>query len=270
MISIFDLEKRFDYFEEHERIIDYIENVRPIYIRSKYMSLRDFADYLIHHFPLNESSRNLEEYFNDYGFYNQDSENDIQSILLELNFYYTFIRWIYSINLFNPYSKNESESFDYLEECIRKIDWFLEKANYQSVETDFDDRIKNKKIIFIKRDADVDSVLHIAESSVKIDILSYLDFTIENNVEEKQNIVRRLYISIDTQTEKQLYYSNNCKKQYDDVIRVMNYVRHGQEEKLNDKDLIDLCDKVFYMYLHLIRTPIIARYRKDTIGLIAD
>lgn len=269
MISIFDLEKRFDWTEEFNRIENDFMQRKLLYVQDRYCSFMSLLNLFIKEFPLNESSKDLDQYYYDYGYYDGDER---VNNLRKLNFYFNYVVWLFKnkyINTSNTYLYGEQNS-EAIISFFKRIDYFLEKANYKAIETNFDDRIKDNKFIFIKRDADVDSVLHIVEPSVKIDILSYLDFTIENNVVEKQNIIRRLYISIDTQTEKQLYYSNNCKKQYDDVIRVMNYVRHGQEEKLNDKDLIDLCDKVFYMYLHLIRTPIIARYRKDTIGLIAD
>lgn len=263
MISIFDLEKRFDWFEEYDRIIDFIDKIGNIYINDRQASIHFYADKLMEIFPLNESARSLEEYFTDYGFYNSDDVDDYKSSLLFLNFYYVLIDWTFNkkVNIFDSYDSNIRVSIKNLATCLKKIEWFLEKANYKIVNGGYDDRLELNKILFVKRNEDVDSILHTVSHDIAIDLLTYIDFRFENDLAHKEAVIARLYKDVESKKDE-LNKSPNLQL-YKDTKYALNIPRHHREYHLNDDQRIKWCDNAFRLYIHLIRSSEIALIQKE-------
>ncbi|WZU00589.1 hypothetical protein MGH68_13720 [Erysipelothrix sp. D19-032] len=101
-----------------------------------------------------------------------------------------------------------------------------------------------------KRDADVDSVLPDVQSDIRLDLLSYLDFKNENNLEQKMNILRRLYLDIEERGDE--LYKDPNRKLYTTTKSLLNNVRHHRKD-FDEEKLMTNCDLAFYHYIHLIR-----------------
>lgn len=118
-----------------------------------------------------------------------------------------------------------------------------------------------KTIIIIKRDYDVDTVLNEFSPDLRIQLLTYLDFRTENNVRHKENIIKNLYNDLESK-ESELDVEPN-RNLFKTTKFALNYPRHHHENKLSDDKRIEICDKGFYLYIHLVRSKIIGQYQKD-------
>jgi len=269
--SIFELEQRFDIDKEFDKIFDDYLQRRDLEIKdgSSYRngSMMDFINMFMEDFPLAGSSRTYTEFFEERNISlmkTSDKKKTLEFYLYQLELINNFISWTLG---------DDTPSFD--QSCknqvvllISKMDLFLEKCNYERINLGYNETYEMKIIKIVKRDADVDSVIPIINPDFMQDVLSYLDFRIENNLVEKENIIKRLYNYLEK--EKFILNVDPNKKFFSDTKRVLNYCRHFRENKLSNEEMILLLDKAFYMFLHLIRTPMVKQYLEDTKNLITD
>lgn len=125
----------------------------------------------------------------------------------------------------------------------------------------------NDHITFIKRNADVDSVLTQLEEEpdIRLLLLSYNDFRVENSLEDKQYIIRKLADWLEPQRNK---YKSINPKLTSDVFAAINNgnIRHNNTKQWNfktDKDQLKMYDKIFKMILHLIREEDVKKIREE-------
>ena len=105
----------------------------------------------------------------------------------------------------------------------------------------------DNRITYIKRDADVDSVLSVLENdeNIRLVLLEYNDFRIENNVTKKRIILKKLG---DYLEPKRKEYNSINKSLTDDIFFMLNkfYIRHNNDENFkfdSDDDYIKWYDK---------------------------
>ena len=131
--------------------------------------------------------------------------------------------------------------------------------NYKAIEV-------NKHYTFIKRDADVDSVLHILESEddLRLSLLEYNDFRIENNIKEKRIILKQIG---DYLEPKRKYFNTYNKTLTECIFNLLNKlrVRHFDDDQkdFSNEEYIIWYDKLFKMMIHLIRTTSIVDIQKE-------
>lgn len=87
-VDIFSLEKRFDLQKEYSKIEDdlikrKVLDLSGMYDTNLYISFYDLINLSILKCPFNESSRNLEEYFEEYGI---NGMNNQHQILMKVDF----------------------------------------------------------------------------------------------------------------------------------------------------------------------------------------
>lgn len=268
VISIFDLEKRTNLKNETIKL-------------HKYLSRKVFKDYnhytgnfynmvnsCIELWPDRYTATNINDFFDQYGisFDIQNFSND--ECLYYLQFIMNFIKWIYEeykkesnknddsyytydfqkSNMFSNLAENNSFYFGTIIENIQHI---VELCNY-------DIEIINEHFTFIKRDADVDSILPILENEddLRIALLEYNDFRIENNKEEKKIILKKIGDYLEPRRKE---FSSLNKSLTDDVFFMLNnfYIRHNNDKNIKfdtDEEYILWYDNLFMMMIQLIRT----------------
>lgn len=169
---------------------------------------------------------------------------------------------IYGINfnkkIFDLFINNQDE-FDLITTNIKII---MDFSNY-SIEK------INDHYTFIKRDADTDSILSIIENEndLRLALLEYNDFRIENDVEEKKKLIFKIYQFIELHKKDYQEKNNTLYKSISHIVN--NYkIRHSNscQISLNDSDTIEVYDICFKMMIHLIRDS----YIKDSFKKIKE
>lgn len=269
-ISILDLEQRTDAVTELEKLLQFLNN-EPHHSNGSQDSFVDLMNYKINLLPYTGTSQNFSQYWHERTirlFATNNSEATIL-ILHLISFYRTYISWVVSNdqnkNLIYGRYNNINENFTFKINNI--INYLLPLLNYK-IEYEEKNKYGFKTPLIIKRDVDVDSALHlINDSDTRLDLLSYLDFRLENNLQAKQDILVRLYKTIiddgkDTYSSPaktddfRLKYQNEL---YERIKQIYNKtdIRHGGSGKveLTEEEKLKYYDMCFYLLLQLIRTP---------------
>ena len=125
----------------------------------------------------------------------------------------------------------------------------------------------NNHYTFIKRDADTDSILSIIENEddLRLALLEYNDFRIENDINEKRIILKKLG---DYLEPKRKEFNSINKSLTDDIFYMLNkfYIRHNNDGNIkfdSNTDYIKWYDKLFKMIIHLIRSKYILDVQKE-------
>lgn len=259
-ISIFDLEKRFDWEEEVRRLSSLIYDDKRIDTIYSTCSFSEVIDDSIIYFPMAQSARNAEEYFEDLNYETSDRKT---TQLRYIHFYTIYLEWYLAnhsllIRKIKNYA-NEVSLKDYGEIYFRNLSSFLEGANYKWISGSYDEKLKIYQSLFVKRDHDVDSILNIVEADIRLRLLTYLDFRNEKNLEFKIETMRILYIDIEKD-------KNSFKKLNENLFKetkfALNKTRHPDEyfQNLTNEEKMDFCDKAFDCYIHLIRESTIKEH----------
>lgn len=259
-ISIFELEKRFDLEKEFEKISNDLilrENIwltNGMYETYKYISFEKLINNSILRFPGNKSSRSLNEYFLEYRI---DDMPLKEGILMKVDFFINYILWM-----------KDSDDFTFSDDSFAKgiipilnnCKYIIEELNYTLIK-DKNAKYNYPQYIIVKRDYDVDSVLSQFSSDLRVQLLTYLDFRNENDLRYKESVIYNLYKDLESREDELKVQQND--KLYNDTKFALNYPRHHRDSSLNEKKRIELCDKAFYMYIHLIRSKLIRQYQED-------
>lgn len=267
-LSILDLEQRIDPFSEYHKLLSFLKN-------ESFINCRSFIQYLegkLNLIPYIKSSRTIEGYFIERGVVlpPQTTQEATDVLLYLISFYETYMRWVCVNNNFDLIYKDAHIWGDY-EAHIQKMNniviSILEGLNYKIIYEEENNQYGFKAPLIVKRDTDVDSVLPLVHSDIRIDLLSYLDFRVENNLQAKEDILARLYKTI-IDDGKEIYFTAGktddfrLKYQnelYDRIKLVYNQtnIRHGGQGKieLTNEDKHKYYDMCFYLLLQLIRTP---------------
>lgn len=276
MTSIFDIEKRLPLNLECKRINQLIKK-NKFYIRNDntFYNLYDIIDnFLFLKWSHRHTATCLNDffeyfdidfkYFKDSNIYLSDNQ-----CLYYLETLVNFISFL-SNDINNPFTQIVKFSdFDLINEFIKSIskniDITLESVNMKKYSA-------NLSIIrFTKRDVDADAALvAVNDRDIALDILSFLDFRNENNINEKKSIITRLYKHLEA--NQNIYKSIRIKPNantkdlnpYDEFFILANKfdIRHhpkdllknGTFQKLDDKRTIDVLDICFRLFLRIINT----------------
>ena len=259
--SIFDLEVRLDFDKEYKRIMEIIDS--PIFSTSYQsgFSFYEIINSIFQFWPYRRTARTIDEYFELKDLRFGDFSSSKEEKLYDLQFVFDFIFWIYNPN------REMSEMYDSIriESIIRNClennrhHFVLITDNIEEIIESLNMEIQtiNDHITFIKRDADVDSVLTQLEEepNIRLLLLSYNDFRIENSLNDKKQIVRKLADWLEPQRNKYKSINSNLTKDIFNAINNGN-IRHNTPNQWhfeNDEEQIKMYDKIFKMILHLIR-----------------
>lgn len=257
-MSIRNLERRYNYTREATKLTKLLVIDRVFYDSPFNYSVLDLLDNLIPDLPFNHTSLDLETYFDDLDltFLHDDSYIHKDSILAFISLWYNAIFFI--PNSMKLQNKTVTDSIG---KIIQKI---LDDLNYKTEILEPTADYQHKETILLKRDVDVDSVLEISTADERIWLLSYLDFRVENDYEHKVQTIRHLYTIFE---QNRTDYKQLNKKLTSATGNIMNIIRHKQIYDYLTHEIIDMCDKAFYMYIQLKRTPLINEYIDYSNGL---
>lgn len=259
--SIFDLEVRLDFDKEYKRIMEIIDS--PIFSTSYQsgFSFYEIINSIFQFWPYRRTARTIDEYFELKNLRFGDFSSSKEEKLYDIQFVFDFICWIYNPNreMSEMYDSIRIESI--IKDCLEsnRHHFVLITDNIEEIIESLNMEIQtiNDHITFIKRNADVDSVLTQLEEKpdIRLLLLSYNDFRVENNLEDKQHIIRKLADWLEPQRKK---YSSINSNLTSDVFAAINNgnIRHNNTKQWNfktDKDQLKMYDKIFKMILHLIR-----------------
>ncbi len=263
--SIFDLEKRTDLKKECLKIERYLD--KPMFLDLNYYHNKSFwkmVDSFIEYWPYRYTATTIKDFFDLYELpWNVKDMNDEQC-LYYLQLIFDIIMWIDRQNC--HYNTIKSELFELKRQnnncfitIIRNITLTIELLNYKAIEID-------NHYTFIKRDADVDSILHILESEddLRLMLLEYNDFRIENDIKEKRIILKQIG---DYLEPKRKYFNTYNKTLTECVFNLLNKLRirhsNDKQKELSNEEYILWYDKLFKMMIHLIRTTSIVDIQKE-------
>ena len=268
--SIFELEKRTDIRKECLRMEEYLD--RPQFIKidgySGKSTFWSMANSCFKFWPYRYTATSVYDFFDLIQLPMKVKEMNNTEYFYYLQFIFDFVMWISSYNddvifdidpnedLYDLFFDNEDE-FDLITTNIKII---MEFSNY-SIEK------INDHYTFMKRDADTDSILSIIENEndLRLALLEYNDFRIENDINEKRIILKKLG---DYLEPKRKEFNSINKTLTDDIFYMLNkfYIRHNNDGNIkfdSNTDYIKWYDKLFKMIIHLIRSKYILDVQKE-------
>ena len=265
MKSIFDLENRLDINNEFEKLVRelYEDRNAALYAEDKYRpkeysTLIEAIDKMIFlKWKYRDTFIDVDEYLEHIGV---DYERTLiygAAPIDKINFLY-FLEFL--ANMWVLIKKEDSIELSQRAIAVMKnIHKILEKMNYKLKELE-------DKVVIVKRDSDVDSVLTLVPVDIANILLEYNDFRIQNDIEAKKKILKDidLYIEkhkeIKEQTDSELYNSIGM------VVNKMG-VNHPIKEEpfksFKEKQLIEWYDKCFLMMIHAIRTVEVNKTKQE-------
>lgn len=175
-----------------------------------------------------------------------------------MNFYINVISWgeknIYG---FTKERNHEIQNF-----FKKRVDIILELANYRQEFLPFNEELAYEPVIFVKRNADLDSVLHLVSPDIRVDLLTYFDFRLENDIQGKQSILKRLADYFEPDRDK---YNLVNRKLTSKIFQLFNNcnIRHANDRQMqfeSDVEQLEYYDICFNLILHLLREGKIEEY----------
>lgn len=276
--SIFDLEVRLDFEKEYRRIMEIIDS--PIFSTSHQsgLSFYQIINSIFQFWPYRRTARTIDEYFELKNLRFGDFSSSKEEKLYDLQFMLDFIYWIIDRNrkISKMYDSIRIRSIieDLLESNRHHFVLITDNIEEVIESLNMDIQEINDHITFIKRNADVDSVLTQLEEEpdIRLLLLSYNDFRVENSLEDKQYIIRKLADWLEPQRNK---YKSINPKLTSDVFAAINNgnIRHNNIKQWSfktDEDQLKMYDKIFKMILHLIREEDVKKIREEIKTLNAD
>lgn len=261
VISIFELEKRTNFKQECLKIEDYLLRYKYIIPKDGYVhTFWDLVDYCFEAWPYRYTATTWQEFFSLIKLKEKVDYMMEDEYFYYLQFIYEFISWL--ITAADYYRYHNKEDVYTIEKIVEKnylsfrtivqnIQLIAELMNYKIEKID-------SHYTFIKRDADVDSILPSLENEedLKIALLEYNDFRIENNKEEKKIILKKIGDYLEPCRKE---FSSLNKSLTDDVFFMLNnfYIRHNNDKNIKfdtDEEYILWYDNLFMMMIQLIRT----------------
>lgn len=255
--SIFDLEKRTDLNKEVIRLDGYLREKKFFNANGYIRTFWGVIDELFALWPHRYTATTFIEYFELFQITPIPSHMNEEQRFYYLQFIYDFIMWIENNsqiyiagdNISDVYHvgiRNREERFNVIKTNIELI---AELTNYKL-------EFINEHYTFIKRDVDVDLVLKQLETEedLRLALLSYNDFRIEEDIKEKKIILKQIGDWLEPNRQN-LNSINKCLT--DDIFFVLNKaeIRHNNrnELRLDDNSILQLYDELFKMMLHLLR-----------------
>lgn len=190
---------------------------------------------------------NTEEYLRFLGLYINESlisESTIYSIE-EDKFLYFLEFLVNMVELLK--TKSDVDFNDRSCATIENIPLILEKMNYKLAK-------ENDKILIIKKDADIDTVIQSVPDDIGKLLLEYNDFKIKDDILAKRNILKQIDLYIEKNI-KLKGYDSGLENAIGKIINELG-VNHPINKKYinySNNQLIEFYDKCFIMMLHAIR-----------------
>lgn len=251
--SIFTLERRFDFDKEFKRLLDLLEKRDYINVDCYDKSFWDLVNQEFKNWKYRISAVNVEQYLEDIGIdfdsiYNLNDKEKFYVLQLVIN----WVNYIISNDLiYDGFTEDDRKK--YLKPVIviyENIKYILESLNYKLVK-------KEDLFSFTKRDENIDSILKQLENEddLRIALLSYNDFRIENDLNEKKSILFDIATWLEPHKSDFLKINNSLTN---DVFFILNKadIRHNNRNELqfkDDSEKLKLYDDLFKMIVHLIR-----------------
>lgn len=271
-ISIVNLEQRTNAIKELEKLKEFIQTelfYQPLlYKPRENLTFLKFIKKHILELPFSKTANTFEQYCEEIGVnLNPQSEKEAtKSILYVTNFIMNTITAILcdsrgplpTIESIASYVRSEIKYTVY----HSRIERLLELFNYKQELGHYDRENDFHEIIFTKRDADVDSVLPIVTPDTRIDLLSYLDFRLENNLIEKQTILKRLAAYLEPKRKEYESFNKGLTSSIFYLFNNIN-IRHNNTQQVtfeSEAEQIEYYDICFKMILHLIREKEVSGY----------
>lgn len=257
--SIFDLEKRTDLKKECLRLEKYLNTEQFCILKSlkPYYTFWDMVDSFIEFWPYRYTATNIEDYFNFYELPFEAAIMNNEQCFYYLQIVLDIIMWLNdqkeNYNLDSTHfelSVLEENNKDRFYTITNNISLIAELSNYDIEKI-------NEHYTFVKKDADVDSILHQLETEedLRLVILSYNDFRIEKNIDEK---AKRLKKIADWLEPKRKDFEKYNKPLTSDIFYILNNanIRHNNNKQLNlsTEETLSLYNDLFTMMIHLIRS----------------
>lgn len=269
MKSIFDLENRLDINNEFERFVRELYEDRNAalyaedeYHQKEYSTLIEVIDKKIFlKWKYRDTFIDVDEYLENIGVdYEKTLMYGVEPI--DKTTFLYFLEFL--ANMWVLIKKEDSiELSQRAIATMENIPKILEKMNYKLKELE-------DKVIIVKRDSDVDSILTVVSEDIVDILLEYNDFRIKNNIEEKKKILKK----IDLYIEKNIKIKSFDKGLDDSIGTIVNKmgINHPIEEEfktLTVTELIEWYDKCFFMMIHAIRTVEINKIKDERKKLIS-
>lgn len=269
MKSIFDVENRLDIRREYERLarVFYEDRESALYAeddyhQKEYSTLIEAIDKMIFlKWKYRDTFIDVDEYLEHIGVdYEKTLIYGVEPI--DKTTFLYFLEFL--ANMWVLIKKEDSiELSQRAIATMENIPKILEKMNYKLKELE-------DKVIIVKRDSDVDSILTVVSEDIADILLEYNDFRIKNNIEEKKKILKK----IDLYIEKNIKIKSFDKGLDDSIGTIVNKmgINHPIEEEfktLTVAELTEWYDKCFFMMIHAIRTVEINKIKDERKKLIS-
>lgn len=268
--SIFDLEKRTDLKKECIKIEKYLNKPQFSILNYSHQghSFWCMVNSFFEFWPYRYTATDITEFFELYELPFEAEKMNDEECLYYLQLIFDILMWLDIQSSYNydsvEYELHELKRInnDRFLTIIKNIILIAELSNY---------KIKKigKHYTFIKRDADVDSILHILESEddLRLCLLEYNDFRIENNREEKKIILKKIGDYLEPRRGE---FNSYNKSLTDDIFFMLNkfYIRHNNDNNIQfdtDEEYILWYDNLFKMMIQLIRTKYIVQVQKELV-----
>ena len=265
--SIFELERRFDFDKEFKRLLDLLDQ-RIYNCEYRYFKPQNFWTIVNCYFTswkYRLSAITAEQYLEDidinFNYLYECNDEQKMYVLQFVDSYVFFLINNYKIsrenikddNTYNPYIT----IIDNIGHIIKNLNFKRECDN------------QKEHITYIKRDADVDSVLTILEKEedLRLALLEYNDFRIEKDKDSKKQIITKIGQYIELNKDKYKETNNTLYKNISDILNNFN-IRHSNDKQIvvRDIDIIPIYDTCFKMMIHLIRDE----YVKNSYKVLID
>lgn len=276
MKSIFDLENRLDISKEYEKIIyEIYENQNAalyeedMYHQKQYGSLIEAIDAVIFlKWKHRDTFMDVEEYLEHLGV-------DYETTLLRANLYVEKDTFLYLLEfLANMAMLMENEKTIELSKrtiaILENIPKILEKMNYKLEELE-------DKVIIVKRNSDVDSILDKVPENISMLLLEYNDFRICNDLKAKAKILKAIDLYLDNdhkKLKKQIKgFDSVLVDSFETVLNNMGINHQNNSdiyESMSNKEKNEWYDKCFLLMIHGIRTIKINDIKKERESLVQN
>ena len=263
--SIFELERRVNLQEEYGNIIEYLQKNRVcdgLFSGTLYSIL----DHSVRTWRYRGTAFSIETYLKQIDVrrpeqvlpFEEDVRDDevlcVFELLLNLIKHSFSFMELLNFDMFFAQVSSQDNMYDegsylfHLKFVLGNIIYILEKINMKAVVTD-------DKIIIIKRNPDVDSVLEMAPS-LSNNLLGYLDFRNAHDIEYKRRVLKEIADYLEP--KRKSYNGSTYKNLADCLFFAYNkfFIRHNNTDQISfnsETDLEKMYDKIFTASLHLIR-----------------
>ena len=280
-MTIFDLETRIDLYEEYISLVEQLDRtvVDVGYGNKKLLYLLDSS---ITKWPYRDAATSMMSFLTRKGVliwknYSDLVKTDVEilrsrvtdtAFSFDANILF-FMELVFNLLLWIP--KCYESTYIPLQSIISQYDYIVDNLKYVIERCDYKIRIFHEgkdslpKYVLTRKDAIVDSVLHIAPD-IKDALLSYNDLRNEKDVEYKKVVLKHI---ADYLEDKRSNFRGTCYQGLSEsVFYAFNNlgIRHSNEKQYifkSKEEQIELYDKVFYLALHLIQSSTIDLYKKD-------